>query len=288
VLQCPEHREARELDAVGAQVRTGERTVQALDAVEGSGGSLLDVNWPLLTELGVGELLLRLPGGTLLDLHWHLVNDRVLRRTFHIPMPELLERARLRRIGNSAVRTLDATDAVLHLCIHGCLSGGDRLVWLKDLERALACDPPDWGELAGRARSWRVALPVALMLIRARATLSALVPEGVTEVLVGDRRVWPRIVAVADRLPPLERAIGNRSIGRMVSRSTRVDTVSSLRELGRHVIAGSAHPFAPAPPLDMSPQSAGSARRASGNLLHRNVFLSAAAAEASTSGTAQC
>lgn len=279
----PDLRSYADLDIVVPAARFG----QALDAVEGSGGSLLDVNWPLLTELGVGELLLRLPGGTLLDLHWHLVNDRVLRRTFQIPMAELLERARLRRIGSSAIRTLDATDTVLHLCVHGCLSGGDRLVWLKDLERALACDPPDWEELGVRARSWRVTLPVALMLIRARATLGACVPEGATEVLV-DRRVWPRIVAVADRLPALERAIGDRSIARMVSRSTRSDTVSSLRQLGRHAIEGSRHPFAPTPPLDMNPESIGSARHASGSLLHRSAFLSAVAAEASPPGTTRC
>jgi len=273
VYPRPDLRSYNDLDVVVPAASLG----QVLEAVEASGGSLLDVNWPLLSHLNVAELLLRLPGGTLLDLHWHLVNDVGPRRAFRIPMAELIERSRPVTVGRTEVMTLDATDTVLHLCVHGCLSGGNRLVWLKDVERALAHDPPDWEEIVARARAWRVTLPVALTLARARATLGAGVPEGVTEALTSDRRVWRKIASTADRVSPIDRSVGKRSIGRMVSRSTRDAAASSLRELADHIVKGMRSPLATTQDTpDMDPASVQSARCSSGTPSDRRAFLSAA------------
>jgi len=274
VYPRPDLRSYNDLDVVVPAASLG----QVLEAVEESGASLLDVNWPLLSERNVAELLLRLPGGTLLDLHWHLVNEVGPRQAFRIPMAALMERSRLVRVGRTDVRTLDATDSLLHLCMHGCLSGGNRLVWLKDVERALAHDPPDWEEIVTRARAWRVTLPVALTLSRARAILGAGVPEGLTEALTSNRRVWCRIAAIADRVSPIDRSLGTRSIARMVSRSTRDAATSSLRELAHHTLKGLQSPLATTQDQpDMNPASVQSARCAHGTLLDRRSFLSGAA-----------
>lgn len=255
----------------------------ALATVERAGGHLIDRNWPLLRELQVGELLLRLHHGTLLDLHWHLVNEVNPRRVFRLPMAEMSERTRLVRVGSLIVPTMDPTDTLLHLGLHGCLSGGDRLVWLKDVERAMATEPPAWDEVVRRARAWRIGPPVALTLARARAVLGAPVPDGVPEALASGR-TWLAMAAVAGRLAPLERSLGNRSIARAVSRSSRGDQVSSAVELTRHLavgLAGVRH-FSRMPAVpDMDPDSPASAHHARGTPGDRQAFLDAVAAEAS-------
>lgn len=254
---------------------------RVLSAVERAGGRLISRNWALLRELRVGELLLRLHHGTLLDLHWHLVNDAGARRAFRVPTTELSGRARLVHLGPLQVPTLDPTDTLLHLGLHACVSGGDRLVWLKDVERAIATEVPTWDDLVRRARSWGVGPPVALTLVRARAVVGASVPDGVPEALA-QGRTWLAMAAAAHRLAPPERSQGSRSLARMLSRSTRCDLASSAAELTRHLARAvtGAHRFSRTPPRpDMNPDSPASAHHAAGLPGDRQAFLDAVAAE---------
>ena len=108
---------------------------RAIDAFEASGLELLDRNWDLIRREGRGQLHLRLPLGTLADIHWHLLNREVVRNAFDVLVEPLFERARQIDLLGSPTRTLDPVDTLLHLGIHAALSGADRLLWLKDLER---------------------------------------------------------------------------------------------------------------------------------------------------------
>jgi hypothetical protein len=250
---------------------------RALAAVEAAGARLIDQNWPLLRELRVGELLLRLRHGTLLDLHWHLVNEAPVRDGLRLPMAEMTERARRVQVGPLQLPTLGPTDTLLHLGLHGCLSGGDRLVWLKDIDRAVATDPPCWEEVVGRAWRWGVGPAVA----RAVRVLGASVPEGVPEALAGGR-AWLALSGAADRLTPPERSLGNRSLSRAVSRSSRRDLASSMAELARHLTAAvtGPDPFrrTVATP-DKDPESPASSYHDRGGAAERHAFLDAVAAE---------
>jgi hypothetical protein len=159
----------------------------ALEAIEHAGGKLLEANWPLMLRMRRGEVMLRLPHGGLGDLHWDLVCDSSQRAHFAVQTDELLERAVTVRLSGVDVRALEPTDQVLHLCLHGAMSGGHHLVWLKDIERAVASSPPDWDELVGRARRYRLGLVCALMLQRARDVTGAEVPSAIIEVLAPGR-----------------------------------------------------------------------------------------------------
>lgn len=260
----------------------GHDMAEALAAVEGTGGHLVDRNWPLLNRLQIGELLLRLHHGTLLDLHWHLLNEATTRRVFSVPMADLTARARPVRLGTVSARTLDATDTLLHLGFHGSLSGGDRLVWLKDVERAVAANPPDWDALVARARAWGVGPPVALALARSRALLGAAVPDGLPETLA-QGRAWLTLAAAADRLSPPARASGNRSPSRIVSRAARRDGASSAAELARRLVRAASQRgrlSATPPTPDTDPDSPGSAHHPLGTAADRQAFLDAVADDA--------
>jgi hypothetical protein len=274
----PDLRAYNDLDLLVPRPKLG----QVLTAIEEAGSELIDRNWPLLRQLRVGEMLLRLSHGTLLDLHWDLLNQAAWRQTFTIPMAEMFDRARSVRLGAARVMTLDATDALLHLGLHGCLSGGNRLVWLKDVERAIASDPPSWDDVVRRARAWGIGPPVALTLKRAAALLGASVPEGLPQALAGGK-AWLGMAAVADRFSPPERSAGYRSLTRIVSRSTRRDTRSSAAELGRHVVEAvtGRNRFSVGLPLpDIDPNSSTSTRHPAGRPSDREVFLHEVADEA--------
>ncbi|MGH9181205.1 MAG: nucleotidyltransferase family protein, partial [Acidimicrobiales bacterium] len=237
------------------------RLREVLAVIEDSGGRVLDGNWRLLRTVQAGEMLLRLRHGTLLDLHWHLLNQATVRDSFTIPMPEVMDRGRPVRIGGTSVRTLDPVDTLLHLGLHGCLSGGDRLVWLKDVERAIAAGPVRWDEVVARARQWGVGVAVALTLDRSRRVLGASVPEDVVPLLAGGR-AWTALATVMDRFSPVAESVGNRSFSRMASRSTRAGLGASARELTRHIAEATRGMNLSRRPheTDMDPESPGSPR----------------------------
>ena len=86
--------------------------------------------------------------------------------------------------------TLDTVDGLLYLCLHGSLSGGDQLVWLKDLDQMMVAEAVDWEELVRRAVGYRVGLVAAMQLERARVVLGARVPESVPADLAGSGPWW--------------------------------------------------------------------------------------------------
>lgn len=267
----PDLRTYGDLDVVVPGSALGD----VLDAVEGTGAHLLDRNWPLLRELRVGELLLRLRHGTLLDLHWHLFSQAAVRRATRASLGGFLERARPVVLGGTRVLTLDPTDTLLHVGAHGTLSGGHRLVWLKDLERVVAAPAPQWDEAVARARALGIGPAVALALVRARRLLGAPVPRGVPEAMAGGRAF---LVAgrLADRLAPPARSGGNRSIAQLVSRAARADTAATAAEVRRRVTAAVAGKgrYSLSPPLtDMDPASERSPRHDAGRPDEREAFL---------------
>jgi Uncharacterised nucleotidyltransferase len=158
----------------------------AIDALAGVGFEIEDRNWRRALRHQVGQLHLGRQGGDSLgvDLHWHLINPRRQRRRWAIPTAELLERRV--RDGQVGAPVLEVTDRLIHYAVHVAISGGHRLGWVKDLERTVVNDPPDWNTLIERSMAWRVGLPVAAMLGRAAHTLAAPVPRQVIEALAPD------------------------------------------------------------------------------------------------------
>ena len=176
----------------------------AVDALNELGAKLLDRNWKVLRRDMRGEVHLALPSGVLIDLHWNLIN--MYRGRMRIDSAEVIARRRHVEAGGLGFPSLDAEDATLHLALHAALSGGDRLLWLKDLERAVAIWRPDWELVIERADRWSVGPPVGLLLARAHNVLSAEVPHTVTDRLIGGG--MRRIARLVDRVSPWEYGMG--------------------------------------------------------------------------------
>lgn len=213
-----------------------EQFEEALRALVGDGARPRVRSWRELAAELSGELQIELAGGGIVDLHWHLLSQRSLRQAFAVPTSELLARSQPVPLGGAPARTLDPADTLLHLCLHTMLSGGNRLVWLKDIERAVARGDAGWDEVADRAAAWRAELAVGAALDLARRVLGAPVPREVIESLAPPWG-WRGLVAGATVLSPVERASPGGSLGRIVCRATRASSTASFRELARRSAA---------------------------------------------------
>ncbi len=252
----------------------------ALRALEAAGAVLYDQNWTLLRAGMKGQVHLTLPHGSFCDLHWHLLHDRQVRDVYTLSSSALLRRARRAVVGGVAATVLAPPDAFVHLALHACLSGADRLVWLKDLDETVRRVPLSWDEVVSRAKAAGAGLAVAAVLGLVGRVLATPLPAGVVDAL-DPRGVWQGIVALAARLSPPQRATGDGSTLRLVMRSTRPTLTSSLREVAARSAAWSRHPRSSSWEARMAlrvPSRADSARYPSGGASARAAFLDAVAA----------
>ncbi len=211
----------------------------ALTAIEGAGGRVTDLNWPMVAKLRRAEIPMLLPDGMLADLHWHLLVTPAIRSRFAVPMDELVERRRTVRLGGLDVATLDPVDGLLYLCLHGSLSGGNQLVWLKDLDQMMDGEVIDWDELVRRAVRYRAGLVAAMQLERARVVLGAPVPESVPAALAGDQ-VWWRWWRSRERSVGMARWGGEDDDDSRFVSATSDGSVASALQLARTVAADTA------------------------------------------------
>ena len=208
-----------------------ERFADAVEALREAGGRIEDQNLiRVRTELA-GQLNLSTPGGSALDLHWHVLFGFRDRARSGIEMEAVFARSVEVQLGDRAVRTFDPVDSLLHIAMHACSEGGDRLVWLKDVDQVVRRLQPDWDDVIDRAREWRVAGAAGLMLGRAARTIGTPVPAGVLGQLLPGRAMRATAAAI-DRLWPIQHAEGSvGSPASLLARSMRGDTTTTLRAL---------------------------------------------------------
>ena len=210
-----------------------EQLPDAIVALEASDHRMLDANWDLLLELRPGEVHMSGPAGTVIDLHWHLLNSADLRDQFPIDMEGLFARSVPASIGEVVVRTLEPVDRLVFVALHACISGGDRLIWLKDVA-ACAREPLEWTTVSERADAWRVRNALSLMLHRADRVVGS-DPTHPLGIEARSPLVW--LDALADRLAPVENTLGKRSTARLSRAAAGDDAMSSSLEFGRLVRA---------------------------------------------------
>jgi hypothetical protein len=244
---------------------------RALDALEAAGARVVDANWELMRRTMSGQVHMVM-GRTGIDLHWHLLNDARLRDAFSVPVRALYQRARRVDVDGLAVPTLDPVDTVLHLALHATISGGNRLVWLKDVEQTAPAALAQWDELLWRGRESGAALAVATMFDATREVLGAPIPVDAIRTLAGGR-AWTELAAVARRVAPIQAAQGRRSPVRLVTRATRRGVAGSALQLFRRAGAAVGRPTAPWPHVVIQdPDNPVSTAHAAGN---REEFLEA-------------
>jgi hypothetical protein len=201
---------------------------RAMAILEGLGFVHAIHNWALTEEMLNGQVSMS-RGGLTVDLHWHLHYSRQDRRPFKLVPEAMIERRRT--LGLSGVRApvFDSEDNLLALAFHAGRSDGHRLVWFKDIERAIVVDPPDFDELVRRSLETGCAPTVGLMLRRSRDLLGADVPPEVITSLA------PRTLALADRLVcrvdhPI-RFDDSPSLARAFTRSLRSSTATTIADV---------------------------------------------------------
>jgi hypothetical protein len=198
---------------------------RAVEALEGAGCTLLDANWPLLTELGVKELFVEGRSGGAIDLHWGLGGSVGT----SAPVDRLMESGvELETSTGVRYRTLAPWDFAVEVAVHAALSGGHRLVWLTDLRGALdhaARVDPD-GSVGLTVSDWGAGPAVDLMVRRAHRSLGVPVPPGLPlSARVGP---WPALARVADAIAPPSLVGGGGAVSRLVARSCRSTQLGSL------------------------------------------------------------
>jgi hypothetical protein len=154
------------------------------------------------------------------DLHWHMIYKYQDRRWFRIDPDQLFARRRPVDIAGHPCATFDEVDTVFHLALHSAREGCHRLVWLKDIELAVAVGQPDLDELVRRAVAARCAPAVGIALARSKWLLGADVPDEIITALVG--RVWPRVVKAVAAFDDLGSTSRWPSPGTLLTRETRM------------------------------------------------------------------
>ena len=144
---------------------------EALNALAGAGATTAEPDWSEVVNDAKGELTLAVHGLPMIDLHWHLEYLRSARERWAIPTDHLLDRRQLVRLQDVHAWSLDSSDFLAHLALHASFAAVQQLRRLLDIERTIANWAPDGQVLVRRCRTWRVGLPVSVMLNRARHTL---------------------------------------------------------------------------------------------------------------------
>lgn len=225
VYPRPDMRNSVDVDALVPPERLGD----VLAGLEAHGWSLLDRNWPFMAEVVPGELRVQAPSGDLLDLHWHLVSSPVRRGWVRLPTAELLAR---RRPLPSGLPALHPIDQLLHLVLHGASSGGNRMMWLLDVELS-ARRVGSWPDVAAAAKASGTENSLVLMLMRAGHVLGTSPPIGALSSGWG----WRAACRVVDRRSPVRPDPDDPAIARSFARSARESTRASLGEFARHARA---------------------------------------------------
>jgi hypothetical protein len=219
----PDLRTYIDLDILVDRRRFGD----VLDTLIAHGSTMVDQNWSLIEQQVRAEVSLTLPNGTSLDLHWHVVNQRRLRSQFTFPIADMLARAVDAKIGGTTVPTLDPADTLLHLAYHTAHSGGHRLMWLKDVERATADPDLDWAETLRRARAYHVRLPLAIVLARTAKSIGFEVPPPAAAFAAAKHSPWGVFAATTDRWSPVPVLPGDKFSGQLAFKTARRSTASS-------------------------------------------------------------
>jgi hypothetical protein len=207
----------------------------ALDLLAGAGAVLLDRNWRLIAASMRAELSLEINGRTTIDLHWHLLNEAPLRQAAHWDMTSLLARTVPADVGGVRVPVLDDVDALAHIASHACLSGGNRMIWLKDVERQQRAFPVPSPILEERSRDAGIWAAVHLGMRRAAATFGSPPPP--------KSPAWSTLSAIGgcDVFQADGRA---RTSGETLARATRSTLPRSMAAVGTIVAREQLMPLA--------------------------------------------
>jgi Uncharacterised nucleotidyltransferase len=223
VYQRPGTRGYSDLDVLVRPADVG-RAVRALETI---GVRAIDEGWHGMQAGGDGESTYCSSSGVMVDVHWDVINDAQIRPSFAVPTEDLFRRAREVLVGGVAVRTFDPIDTLLHVVLHACMAGGDRLRWLMDIHQSLARCTGDITEIDVRATEMRLRLALRIMCERVRRFVDPTVRCPLVGLPSPLERSWLAVDgAMLRRCPPGARHEG-RASGALVPAATRANGTHS-------------------------------------------------------------
>jgi hypothetical protein len=204
---------------------------EANDRLRDASWRLLDYEDMLAGAHTPGEMHWLSPQGLQLDLHWSMINSATLRERFDVVTRDLLHRRGVTQAGLATVPTLDPADTLNHTCLHAALDGAARLLQLLDAD-GVARRITDWDAVVERARRWRSAEQVWLVLTRARAVVGTPLPDGLSGAL-GVGVPLRKALATIDGLAPVTAVRSPHGLARFGARAAR-PTLNATLALGTH------------------------------------------------------
>ena len=212
-----------------------DRFADAVVAMESAGFENPITSWAPQAYFRAGAIAFDVDGISV-DLHWHVMYKYQDRRWYHIDPEQLFARRHTIEVGGRVCATFDDVDTVFHLALHAAREGCDRLVWLKDIELAIATGQPDLDELVRRSRDARCAPAIGIALARSKWALGAEVPDDIVAALVG--RVWPLIVRAVASFDDVGSTRRRSSPGTWMTRQTRMSlprtAIWAVRRVSEH------------------------------------------------------
>jgi len=106
-------------------------------------------------------------GSGLVELHWGVFPGEWLQRTTQIDDPELWARARPATLAGQPALILSPEDNVMQVAVHLAINHNMSSPWLRgltDIALLARRQPVDWNVVVERARTWRVATVLWLVL----------------------------------------------------------------------------------------------------------------------------
>jgi len=150
----------------------------------------------------------RLDGLSRVDLQWRITEQYF---AFSLDKDHLWNRLVPVSVAGITIRSFDATDMLLILCVHGSKHRWEKLKWVCDVAELLRAqkDTIDWQELHRNASTQRVRRMVGLGLFLAQDLLEADLPEAISKQLCADTAVqWLAKHICQDLFNPTHRTPG--------------------------------------------------------------------------------
>ena len=128
------------------------------------------------------------------------------------------------RVGGHEVRTFDAEDGLVMLCVHGAKDFWERLSWVADVAELIRARPAmDWDCAMRRAEGLGAGRMLRVGLALASEVLGARLPEAVTESVGADQ---------------MARAVSSRLGQRFLRREPRALSAGERLKFRREMVAG--------------------------------------------------
>jgi hypothetical protein len=124
---------------------------------------------PALNQQNGGEIqyYAHTPAQSLVELHWGVFPGEWVQHTANVVESAIWARTQLVNLAGQPARILDPADSLIQICVHYTIGHNFSVPWLRTLVDVVLLarhQPLDWSVIVARARDWRVATTVWLML----------------------------------------------------------------------------------------------------------------------------